>query len=289
MSPPGPTLEEVPLTYGESVSVNGTTRDGERGVGLRLARFPRRGTGNLSGHVQLPDRRLAFTGEAGPLTGFLGVTDVKAERVAFELHAQGSARLERQALPDGRFRGIARASFLAHDTLEPPPGPGDVPVEVEIIFVARHPGQMVRPGRMEANGAIEATVRLTGESFRLETRGKWHEQVGDRPRFGPAFTYMSVEGSGYYLLAQRNTGGVYGYCEHAGHAVPVREFAIDPPAGERSFRVVLEGGRVIEGRASVLRAFSVPIEGKRRPGTFVKVDCSIGEMSGQVNDWQPDP
>jgi hypothetical protein len=280
---------EVPLTWVESAAVIGTTPDGARGFSIRIARFPMRGVGTISGHVVLAERRLGFTGERTTLSGYTGLTDVTAERVRFAIAGEAEALLERTRLPDGRFRGVARARFLAHEVEHPPAGPGTVPITIETVFIARHVPVYVRPGRMETAGSVETVITTPDGSFTVNTRGKWHEQIGDRPRFGPAFTYMSIAGDACYLLAGKNTRARYGFWEQAGETVSVTGFEIDPPAERRRFRVTLEDGRVIEGEATVKRAHSVPIEGKRRPGTFVVARTSAGELTGQINDWQPDP
>lgn len=279
--------DDVPETWGESAAVGGTTPDGERGFGIRIARFPRRGVGNIWAHVSLSEGRLGFTSEYTPLTGEQGLTDVTAERVWFEIGGAAEARLERTTLENGLFRGVARASFLAHNADDPAVGPGSIPVRIEVVFVARHVPQYVRPGRMETAGSVEAVIATPAGSFELKTRGKWHEQIGDRPRFGPAFTYMSIAGEDCFLLAVKNARAVYGFWERGGATIPVREFQIDSPAARRSFRVVLDDGRVIEGEAVVKRAHSAPIEGQRRPGTFVVARTTVGELSGEINDWQP--
>lgn len=281
--------DEVPLTWAESAAVGGTTPDGERGFGIRIARFPMRGAGSLWGHVSLPGWLLGFAGERGSLGDYAGLTDVTADHVRFAIHDGGEATIERTRLADGRFRGEGHARFLAHESDDPPSGPGTIPISIDVVFLARHVPQYVRPGRMETAGSVEATITTPEGSFTLATRGKWHEQIGDRPRFGPAFTYMSIAGDDCFLLAGKNTRAVYGFWERGGVTVPVREFAIDPPGDRRRFRVTLADGRAIEGEAVVKRAHSVPIEGKRRPGTFVVAATSFGELSGQLNDWQPDP
>jgi hypothetical protein len=164
-----------------------------------------------------------------------------------------------------------------------------VPITIEVVFLARHVPVYVRPGRMEAAGSVEAVIETPDGSFTIDSRGKWHEQIGDRPRFGPAFTYMSIAGDACYLLAGKNTRARYGFWEQAGETVSVTGFEIDPPAERRAFRVTLADGRTIEGEATVKRAHSIPIEGKRRPGTFVVARTSAGELTGLINDWQPDP
>jgi hypothetical protein len=280
---------EVPLTWGESAAVGGATPDGADGFGIRIARFPMRGVGNISGHVVLGDRRYGFTGGSVPLAGHTGLTDVTADDVRFGVAGEAEAILTRTRLPDGRFRGVARARFLAHDVEHPPVGPGSVPITIETVFLARHVPVYVRPGRMETAGSVEAVITTPDGGFTLNTRGKWHEQIGDRPRFGPAFTYMSIAGDACYLLAGKNTRARYGFWEQAGETVSVTEFEIDPPAERRTFRITLADGRVIDGEAAVMRAHSIPIEGKRRPGTFVVARTSVGELSGQINDWQPAP
>ncbi|HEY7270477.1 MAG TPA: hypothetical protein VH951_11675 [Dehalococcoidia bacterium] len=280
---------EIPRTWGESAAISGTTLDGEQGFGIRIARFPMRGTGNISGHISLEKQRLGFTSEGMALTEYLGLTEVRSNDVHFRVAGDATADLHRTALPDGRFRGEARAQFRAHAVEHPPVGPGDVPVTIEAVFIARHVPLYVRPGRMEVAGDVEARFSTPAGKFELKSHGKWHEQIGDRPRFGPAFTYMSVHGQDSYLLAGRNTRARYGFWEHRGQTVRVKEFEIEPLADRRKFVVTLEDGTTVEGEAVTMRSHSVPIEGQRRPGAFVVATTNRGELSGQLNDWNPEP
>ncbi|MCB1694199.1 MAG: hypothetical protein KDI19_15615, partial [Pseudomonadales bacterium] len=56
----------------------------------------------------------------------------------------------------------------------------------------------------------------------------------------------------------------------------------------RHFSIRLVDGRTIEGTADVRQRWSVPIEGKDRPGSTVVADTNVGRLIGSLNDWDPD-
>jgi len=137
-------------------------------------------------------------------------------------------------------------------------------------------------------GRIWATVRTPSGVNKFQGFGKWHEQVGDRPRFASAFTYLGVMGDRIGLLAVWLKAGAFGYARLGNQTIPVKTVVIDPIGPRRRFRVELDNGRVIEGEAVTKRAISTPVEGSRRPSTTVMVKSDIGPMVGNLNDWDPD-
>lgn len=279
-------------TYAESVQLAGMTVDGSQEISFRVARFPRRGDATLWATACFGDKVYNAAMENLGLGDFKGRTRVEDQKVRFDVAGTGQAQLTRQIMqaqmPNGLLKGSAKVTFGAHQTADPPPGRGPQPLVIEARFESSHPPVKVRPGRSEVMGRIWATVRTPSGVHKFQGFGKWHEQVGDRPRFASAFTYLGVMGERIGLLAVWLKAGAFGYARLGDQIVPVKTVEFDPIAERRKFRVGLENGRVIEGEAVTRRTISTPIEGRRRPSTTVIVKSDIGSMVGNLNDWEPD-
>ena len=126
-----------------------------------------------------------------------------------------------------------------------------------------------------------------GRVVEVVGRGHWHEQHGPRPRFAGAFTYVTLRGAHLSLVAAKTQARDSGFVVRGGRNGTVARVTIDPPAPERRLRLELESGEVIDATARVTHAFSVAVEGQRRPGTVVVVDTPYGPLTGLINDWQP--
>ena len=266
------------------------TRDGAQEISMRVARFPRRGDTTLWATVCLGDKVYNAAMENLGLGDFKGRTRVEDRIARFEVAGTDHALLTREMTPTttSLLKGSARVSFGAHQAAEPPPGRGPHAVVIEASFESSHQPVKVRPGRSEVMGRISATVRTPSGVHKFRGFGKWHEQVGDRPRFASAFTYLGVMGDRIGLLAVWLKAGAFGYARLGDQIIAVKTVDIDPIATRRRFRVGLDNGRVIEGEAVTRRTISTPIEGRRRPSTTVIVKSDIGAMVGNLNDWDPD-
>lgn len=276
---------EVSPDYAESCAVVGLSSDGSQGVSLRVARFPAKGQATLSATVYFGEPVWCAAVASVRLGAFRGRTRVEDPQAWFEVVGQDHGWMMRTRRDS--LEGSSRCAVGAHPSAEPPPGRGPVPLVVDARFESGHRPVNVRPGRMEVMGRVWATVRTPIGVRKFNGVGKWHEQVGDRPRFGPAFTYLSVMGEQRGLLATKARNGAYGYAWTGDQIVKVRAMEIDPIATQRQFRVTLENGRVIVGEAVTQRIISMPIEGQRRPGATVLVNSDLGAMVGHLNDWQP--
>ena len=270
--------------------------DGSEKMSLRLARFPGRREATLWMSAFVGGSHYAAAFEGLDLAPFFGVTPVEEDRVTFTVGEGGEGAVveSRDRLGSAMVATIS-AETPAHESLHPPLGRGGEPLRIEAEFRARHEGVRVRTGRWEVFGEVTAKVSFPGGEVELRAPGKWHEQVGTRPRFAPAFTYFTVQGSSateqIALLARRGpTSDPWGYFLEADAITLVDGFSIDAYGpSERSFQVSLADGRTLEGTAFVLRQASVPIEGQRRPGASVRVESNLGAMVGHLNDWNPAP
>ena len=281
---------ELSPTYAESVQLAGMTRDGAQEISMRVARFPRRGDATLWATACLGDNVYNAAIENLGLGDFKGRTQVEDETVRFDVVGTDQAVFSRRLslTPSGMMKGSAKVSIGAHQTADPPTGRGPHALVIEAKFESSHQTVKVRPGRSEVMGRIWATVRTPSGVNKFQGFGKWHEQVGDRPRFATAFTYLGVMGDRIGLLAVWLKAGAFGYARLGNQTIPVKSVVIDPIGPRRRFRVELDNGRVIEGEAVTKRAISTPVEGSRRPSTTVMVKSDIGPMVGNLNDWDPD-
>jgi hypothetical protein len=274
-------------TYSESFMIDATSPDGTEEIAVRLERFPARGVGTLWVMAFFGDQLYSVVQEDVPLDGLRGRAPVESPHVAVAVAGPVTARFERTGT-GAALTTTVRAEARAHATTEPPLGPGPFPLTVETRFEAWHPPVNVRTGRSEVMGSVHATIQTPAGVRTLEVPGNWHEQVGERARFGPRFTYLTAQGPNLGLLAVQRADTVYGYAWLAGRVAAVRTFTIDPIGRpERNMRVELETGQVIAGKATVKRRNSVPIEGQRRPGSTIVLSTNIGTMAGHLNDWQP--
>jgi hypothetical protein len=278
---------QVSPTYAESFMIDGTSPSGTEEIAVRLARFPARGVGSLWVMAFFDDQLYSVVQEDVPLDGLSARAAVESSHVAVAVTGPVTARFERR-VTGAALTATVRAVARAHATTEPPLGLGTLAVTVDARFQSWHRPVNVRPGRNEAMGSVDATIQTPAGVRRLEVPGNWHEQVGERARFGPRFTYLTAQGQGLGLLAVNRAEIVYGYAWLAGQIATVRTFTIDPVGRtERTVRVELDNGEVIAGKATVKRQNSVPIEGQRRPGSTVILTTNVGTMAGHLNDWQP--
>lgn len=278
----------LPAHYAESVMIGFMSDDGTREISVRLARRP----GEKRGEVWMS---VAVAGSAWSVAddGFAlsnpTATPVKADNVTFEAHRKHqdiSFRSVRRH--GGAMQGEVRGGLRLLETRDPGPGPGQIPVNVDLRFKAGSAGFRVR-GRWELTGEVEGDVTIDGHSYHFAGPGKWHEQTGPRAKFAPAFTYLNLENRSVSLLAIGFKKRVAGYVLTQGKVLGVRSFTVDPQGMKsRHFKLMLSDRQVIEGTALTVQRWSVPIEGQRRPGTSVIAETTLGRMTGSLNDWNPE-
>lgn len=269
--------------------IHSLSEDGAEEVSLRLARFPERGDAHVWLHVALDGRAWSLADE-GFRTEMALATAVDEDTAEF--HAQQGARhisFHASQRHSGHLRGRVSARVHVAETRHPELGPGAQPLSLNLTFHAHSPGFKSPSKRWEMTGRLVGTVEVSGNVVKIDhVFGKWHEQTGPRARFAPAFTYLNVQNPELSLLAIGFDEGAAGYAMINGETVGVVDLEIDP-AGEasRNFDVTLSDQRRVKGRARVVQTWSVPIEGKRRPGSSVLINSNFGDLVGTLNDWVP--
>jgi hypothetical protein len=274
--------------WAESVATDCVTGDGSTGFVLRLARYPARGVSWLWLHVLLPDDLLGYNDDTLALTGFQGATPVHADDVTYELPGQLRARLRRIGPRSAVIGAVATVRAPTHRDPHARIGSGDQIVQIDASFRPAHAPVARHPTRMEVLGDVRATIRVANRSVEVVGRGHCHEQHGPRPRFAGAFTYLTLRGARLSLVATKTRVRDSGFVVRGGRIITITGIEIDPPGLERRVRLQLDDGDVIDAVARVTHAFSVAVEGRRRPATAVMVDTPYGPLSGLINDWQPE-
>jgi hypothetical protein len=290
--------------YAESVAIGAMSNDSTIEISLRLARFPARNAGSVWLHVAidgdawtLVDEDVGLDAARVPATtqkstvadgGARLLTPVHADAASFVGFSPSAVRFDTRQR-NGDMRGDVQATLRAHAARHPEAGRGDVPVALALTFTAAGPGARLNDGRRwELFGRVQGDVTISGRRHEIDLPGKWHEQVGERASFAPAFTYFNVQGDGIGLLAIRYATRSVGFALLDGPMLGVRQLTIEPyGAAVRTFDVELDDGSRVNGQARVVQTWSVPIEGQRRPGAGVVVDSNRGRLVGSLNDWDP--
>jgi len=283
---------ELPDHYAESTMLFALSADGEREISLRLARFPL--TGKATVWLHIADGEAAWAMAHEQFESSNQATSVSDDVVEFAAgHSTQSVEFVSQNRNGKQMRGHVSAELKAVASRHPELGEGVLPVSVDLIYRSASDGYRSAGGRWEMTGSVSGTVTVQGKTIVFDDPGKWHEQVGPRARFAPAFTYFNVQNETVALLAIAFAQGVTGYGMRNGKIHELQAFEIQgPQTMPRSFKAQLYDAQtdtlqLIEGRARAVQQWSVPIEGQRRPGAAVIVETNLGQMFGSLNDWQP--
>ena len=260
--------------------------DGGQDLSVRLARLLGEGSSTIwAGYGSA--RKSYGVAAVGPLARNAQPTPVARDDAAFEAGAPWRSRFQRTGRTGARMVGEASMSGRLFPSADPPLGEGSLAARIEMSFRALHTPVTVRPGRMEVFGLGRGRLVLPDHEIGFSGYAKWHEQVGERPSFAPAFTYVALTGGETALLAVTRGDSANGIALEHGKTTAVTALRISPPAPEREFEASLTDGRKIGGSARTLRTSSEPIEGKRRPSATVAAETALGPMVGQINDWKP--
>lgn len=282
---PGPS-EPTPPDYAESVMMVLFSPDGRRDLSVRLWRLLQQNRATIWGAYA--DEAGSFRmADEGPLPHDAVPTEVEGDRATFSHLNSWRAKFSRARRRTDQMRGEVFLSAGMHATSDPPPGEGPLPALIHANFRAVHAPVLVRPGRIEVFGRGRAMIQVDGKRFDFDGLAKWHEQVGPRPSFGPAFTYVALTAGDTAFMATKNAAGVAGFVARGGKIRRVAAMDINELAPERRISAILDDGEEFTATTKAMRVSSEPIEGQRRPGATVVASTSMGPMVGQINDWSP--
>ncbi len=279
--------EELPEHFAESVVIGLLAEDGTLDLSLRLARFPQSGKAHIWLHVAAGEGAWSLVDEVFELD-YHNATPVTEDDATFDASHRDQRVSFASRNRNGLLQGSIEANLLVTPTRHPQVGPGTVPALIQLQFSAASPGFRSPTKRWELTGRTAGVVTIGDQSWQIHHDGKWHEQTGSRPKFAPAFTDFNIQNSESSIVVIGRQQATGGYADIAGEVSKVVEFSIEAQGpADRGFSITLENGRSITGVARVVQRWSVPIEGKRRPGSSVLVESNIGSFRGSLNDWEP--
>lgn len=270
--------------WSESVYADCVSEDGQSGFIVRLCRYPEQNTAWLWAHAFFPGKLLAYNDNYLPCPG--GITRVEEADVTYSLSGDPSVLFKRIGPRDQPSGGKVSGAVMAHPDPDAANGPGTVSLQIEAELHPRHPPWRPNKYRSEWLGDAEGKL-VTGDS-RVEIRGlgHWHEQHQKAPRWQVPFTYLTLRGPNLALILTAMKGDDQGFILRGSEISRVISIAIGPPGPRRSCQFTLEDGSRLSGEIMTTHQYTVPIYGRRRPGTLVTAEVGGERLSGCVNDWQ---
>ena len=262
-------------TPSESVMLSMT--DASAGVHFtaRLCRYPAYGAAWLWVHVQTADGFFAFVDHAVPCG--------------------------REAAPEGArvtYADVARVLTFAREGATETPQRAALSARVrrgdgetlagDFSFTPTLMRAGLLPGRVEAFGAVEGELQVHGRTLRLRGRGQFHEQRQTEARFTTPFTFATLWGEdvGVTMLQIPDDSG--GYMLEAGQPARLGRVRISAPSEPRLLRIDFAPDDFLEGRATAIRRYTIPLYGQAWRGAFVTVELGGRVLHGAVNDWRPE-
>ena len=281
---------ETNNSYAESVMLGLLSLDGSTDLSIRLARFPSKNKAEIWIHLATPEGAWSLVDDSFQLTTNL-VTEVTNNEVSFSASRTGQhIQFHSTARDSKSMRGQISGQLLLVNTRHPINEQGSIPFSFDLAFSASSEGFRSKSNRWELTGLVQGIVKINGEEMSLSESGKWHEQVGNRPKFAPAFTYLNLQNDALSLLAIKLEKRSVGYVRLNGKLTSIENFTIEAHGdNEHQFHISFDGGKSISGVTSEAQQWSVPIEGVTRPGSSVLVNSNFGTMTGTLNKWHPKP
>jgi hypothetical protein len=175
---------------------------------------------------------------------------------------------------------------MARRTEESRFGAGALKLDFSIAFTPQRLYSGLNPGRTEVFGRSRAVVTLRGRDHVIEGPAQFHEQRQATPRFGAPFCYMTLwgdEAAATTLIGQQRRDG---YLLEGNKSTEVESISIEKPGGPRRWiRAKLADGRSLDGRASVVESYAIPLLGNRWRGHMVRANLGGHEFMGHINDY----
>ena len=161
------------------------TDDGDTEIGLRIARFPGRGEGTLWLSAFVGDERYGVAQEDVELGDVTGAdTLVEREEARFAITGPAQASIECRGRHTAEMVCTAHAEARTHEELHPPLGAGTLPLRCRRGVSGAPPqGDRARPAGRRCSARWKRTIEMPHGVHRFASRGKYHEQTGERPRF----------------------------------------------------------------------------------------------------------
>jgi len=245
-------------------------------VSARLCRYPAFQTAWLWVHVLTPDGLFAFVDHLAPSGG--EPTPETSDRTVYE---DDGARLRFQR--DGSTLAPSRSSLRARATAS-----NGETLAADLHFSPALLRSGLLPGRMEAFGRVEGELAIGGRRYRLNGPGQFHEQRQTDARFTTPFAFASLWSDDIAMTLLAIPDQSAGYVLRAGEAARPGTVRFGPPAERRALRIDFGPEDFLEGEATALVRYTIPIYGEAWRGAFVAAEIGGQRLLGAVNDWRPD-
>jgi hypothetical protein len=272
-------------TWSESLMLLHFDHDLRNGISVRLSRYPDLNVTWVWCHVLFDGKMYAYTERRLPCLssrnlGEAAVADYASEAAGVVISRRG---------PVSRLEDIRlKARVTARQSSEGADGPGDTPIAIDAVFRPARLKDNLPAGRSEWTGAAEVEISLGDRRVRLAGIAKAHEQTQTAPRFDGPFTYAMLWNDTASFIGTSAARRRNGDLEIDGVSRAVTDFRPAAPGAERTFELVLADGALIQGRATRVARYDVPIFGRMWNGAIVRAEVAGRPMIGMVNDWRPE-
>jgi hypothetical protein len=269
-------------TPSESVHSGVASDDGERRLTVRLCRYPALGLAWLWVHAHSPRGFFSYVEHQAPCG-----RDATPESGDHAYYVDSARTLEFERLGpvsdprSARVQGAVRARRATTSAF----GPGAYPLSFTIAFAPARLYSGLNRGRTEVFGRSNATLTVDGQRFDIEGPAQFHEQRQTNPRFTVPFAYITLWGKDAAATLLFTQNRREGYLLEGDKATDVESLRLDPPGPHRTFTVRLRDGRVLEGAAEIVQAYSIPIVGQSWKGHMVRAELAGQRFSGHMNDF----
>ncbi len=272
-------------TPSESVHSGVSSPDGQQRLTVRLCRYPEMGLAWVWMHARTPQGFFSYVDHMAPCERT--ATPEGGESASYSDSA-GTLVFERKGMVDKPAAAHVRGACRARGTATSRFGPGSHPMSVEIDFQPKRLFSGLNRGRTEVFGHSRAVLTIDGRALTIEGPAQFHEQRQTTPRFTAAFAYSTLwaEDAASTLLLTKNRRN--GYLIEGDVSTEVDGIELAPPGPERRLKVYLKDGRSLDGRITLVQAFSIPIVGQDWRGHMVTVELGGRRYFGHSNDFLPD-
>ena len=267
-------------TFSESVHSGVSSEDGQLRLTVRLCRYPQLGLAWVWMHARTPEGFFSYVDHLAP-------AQKPAPASAGRIYSDDGESLvfERSGAVDKPTSARIVGACMARKTTTSAFGKGEHRMNVSISFSPERLYSGLNAGRTEVFGKSRAIVTIDGKQTVIEGPAQFHEQGQTTPRFTAPFCYMTLWGAGAattMLIAPKRRDG---YLLEGDRSTEVASVTVDPPAETRRLRVTLADGRSIDGQATLVQAYTIPMVGETWWGHMMNVELGGRSFRGHINDY----
>ena len=255
------------------------------GISVRVSRYPDQNVTWVWCHVLFEGQLYSFTECRLPCTPARNTGELASGRYDSEGIGVRFSRIGPVALLESIHLSVQTRCHAGGSDQD---GPGEVPVVIEASFSPASSKGNLPAGRSEWTGNVDSQISVAGQPRRLTGIAKAHEQVQTAARFNAPFTYSMTWSETASFIATASPIRRYGNLEIGGIDRAVRIFAPGAPGVVRPFRVTLEDGEILNGTATRVARYDVPVFDRLWNGNIVRVELGSLRLIGMMNDWRPE-